>query len=122
MTLSEGIQVKADVEWMILEQGTTAQIYRATETDKDFYGSYESSESAVGDPISIEMKYMKPEDLIQIHADAVASVYAGCSILEHDILLQDGIRYRVTEVKPQNHFGTITHMDLHLELIKQDYV
>jgi len=51
-------------------------------------------------------------------ADAAASVLPDSSVQEQDILIIDVIRYRVTEVKPQNCFGAITHIDLHLELEK----
>ena len=50
----------------------------------------------------------------------MASVLPDSGVQEQDFLKIGAIRYRVTEVKPQNLFGKITHFDLHLELEKRE--
>ena len=60
----------------------------------------------------------------------MASVLPGADVREGDWLDVDGmgggdgdgesVRYRVTEVKPQNLFGAVTHVDLHLERERRD--
>ena len=113
-------QAKRDVEWMIRKSGLTAKITRpAIEGEGTFFGPHGGSETVVAS-IPIEMKDLPPKDLAEIGADAVASVLPECGIEEQDFVEVKGIRYRVTEVKQQNLFGEVTHLDLHLELEKRE--
>ena len=41
-------------------------------------------------------------------------------VQEQDFLAIGETRYRVTEVKPHNFFGKVTHLDLHLERERRD--
>jgi len=113
-------QITGDVAWMIRQSGLRATILRPEASDEDsFFGSHETAELEIG-TIAIEMKALKPKDLAEIGADAAASVLPDSAVQEQDILIIDGIRYRLTEVKPRNCFGAITHIDLHLELEKRE--
>ena len=113
-------QAKRDVEWMIRKSGLTAQVTRrAIVGEGTFFGPHVGSETVVNS-IPIEMKDLPPKDLSEIGADAVASVLPDCGIEEQDFVDVKGIRYRVTEIKEQNLFGEITHLDLHLELEKRE--
>ena len=113
-------QAKKDVAWMIRKSGLTAHITRPVSAGEgSFFGSHADTETVVGS-IPIEMKDLPPKDLAEIGADAVASVLPGCGIEEQDFAEIQGIRYRVTNLKPQNLFGEITHLDLHLELEKRE--
>jgi len=113
-------QAKKDVEWMIRRSGVMGTVIRPTVDGQDsFFGPHEPTETPVGE-IPVEMKTLDPADLAEIGADAVASVLPGSDVQEQDFLEVEGVRYRVTDVKPNNFFGQLTHMDLHLEREKRD--
>lgn len=111
-------QAKRDVEWMIRKSGLTATVTRPVKAGEgSFFGSHAESETVIGS-VPIEMKDLPPKDLAEIGADAVASVLFDSEIREQDFAEVNEARYRITNVKPQNLFGVITHLDLHLELEK----
>ena len=113
-------QAARDVAWMISKSGLTATVTRPMVSGEDsFYGPHENSGTVIGN-VPIEMRDLPPEDLAEIGADAVASVLPDSGVEEQDMLEVDGIRYRVTQTKPQNLFGEVTHLELHLELEKRD--
>ena len=113
-------QAKRDVEWMIRKSGLTATVTRPSiASEGSFFGSHAASETVVAS-IPIEIKDLPPKDLAEIGADAVASVLPDCGIEEQDFVEVQDIRYRATNVKPQNLFGEVTHLDLHLELEKRE--
>ncbi len=113
-------QAAADVAWMIRQSGQIATIFRPQVSEVDsFFGPREASEIEIGS-IPVEVKDLAPKDLAELGADAVASVLPECRVLEQDFLMIGTKRYRVTEIKPQNLFGVVTHLDLHLELEKRE--
>jgi len=113
-------QAAGDVAWMIRQSGQTAVIFRPQAAGEgSFFGPREAAEAEIG-TIPVEVKDLPPADLAEIGADAVASVLPDSGVLEQDFLKIGATRYRVTEVKPQNLFGKITHFDLHLELEKRE--
>ena len=120
MSLRQRQQLTGDVAWMIRQSGRTATILRPQNAGQDsFFGSHETAEVEIG-AIPIEIKALSPKDLAEIGADAAASVLPDSGVQEQDILMIDAIRYRLTELKAQNCFGAITHIDLHLELEKME--
>jgi hypothetical protein len=107
-------QAARDVAWLIRQTGTIAKVMRPTPAGTgSFYGSHEASETPVGE-VPIEMRDLPPKDLAELGADAVAAVLPDAGIVENDFVEVAGVRYRVTDVKPQRFFGTVTHIDLHL--------
>ncbi len=113
-------QAAGDVAWMIRQSGQTAVIFRPQVAGEgSFFGPREAAETEIG-TIPVEVKDLPPADLAEIGADAVASVLPDSGVQEQDFLKIGATRYRVTEVKPQNLFGKITHFDLHLELEKRE--
>jgi len=113
-------QAAGDVAWMIRQSGQTATIFRPQVAGEgSFFGPREAVEAEIG-TIPVEVKDLPPADLAEIGADAVASVLPDSGVQEQDFLKIGAVRYRVTEVKPQNLFGKITHLDLHLELEKRE--
>jgi len=113
-------QAQTDVEWLIRQSGRTAMLSRpGMAGEGSFFGTREPTETEIG-VVPIEMKELPPADLTEIGADAVASVLPDSGVQEQDFLKINTTRYRVTEVKPQNLFGAITHLDLHLELEKRE--
>lgn len=113
-------QAREDVRWLIMHSGITGAVTRPATTGEDsFYGTHEPQESPVG-TIPVELQYLPPKDLTELGADAVASVLPDSGVLEQDFIEIAGTRYRVTEVKPHNFFGTVTHLNLHLERERRD--
>jgi hypothetical protein len=107
-------QAAGDVAWLIRQAGSTALVTRPTPAGTGtFFGAHESGETAVGE-ISVEVNDVAPKDLAELGCDAVASVLPDSGVQENDFMAVAGVRYRVSEVKPQNLFGTVTHLDLHL--------
>jgi hypothetical protein len=112
-------RMTGDVAWLIRQSDRSATLLRPQVAGEDsFYGAHEPVEDEIG-TVPIEMKALSPRDLAEIGADAAASVLPDSDVREQDILEVDGVRYRVSEVKPQNCFGALTHLDLHLELEKR---
>lgn len=113
-------QAAGDVAWLIRQSGRTATLIRPqTAAGDSFFGPRETGENDLGG-IPVEVKDLSPADLTEIGADAVASVLPESGVQEQDFLVFGGQRYRVTEVKPQNLFGVVTHLDLHLEHEKRE--
>jgi len=109
----------ADVNAVIEAFTETAEIIRPTVTGVgSFAGSYEAEETSLG-TIPLEFKQLSAEELKQIGADGVCSIPPDSGIQENDILLYQGSRYRVTELKPENCFGAVTHLTVKLERIYQ---
>jgi len=112
-------QAAGDVAWMIRQAGTTAHVTRPTPAGTgSFYGAHEAAETVVGD-VPIELRDLPSADLAELGCDAVASVLPDSGVLENDFVAVGGVRYRVSEAHPQNLFGTVTHLDLHLEREKR---
>ena len=113
-------QAQREVRWLILQSRVTAQVTRPqTAGEGTFFGAAESGEEQLG-AVPIEMQDLPPKDLTEIGADAVASVLPDAGVHENDFLAVGETRYRVTEVKPQNFFGAVTHLELHLERERRD--
>ena len=107
-------QAARDVAWLIRQTGTVARVTRPQAAGAgSFYGKHEVDEVLVGD-VPIEMRDLPAKDLAELGCDAVAAVLPDAGIQENDFVEVADVRYRVSEVKPQRFFGTVTHVDLHL--------
>ena len=108
-------QAQREVRWLILQSGVTGIVTRPQAAGEGtFYGPAETAEEEIGS-VPIEMQDLSPKDLTEIGADAVAHVLPDSGVREQDFLAIGKTRYRVTEVKPHNFFGMVTHLELHLE-------
>ena len=104
-----------DMAELIRASGETAEILRPSVSGSgDFAGPHEPSEESLGSVV-IEFKQLSPEELKQIGADGVCSMLPDSDVAEGDILVYNGDRYRVTDVKPENCFGAVTHLTVRLE-------
>lgn len=113
-------QAAKEVTWLIQQSGVTATLTRPLEEGEgSFFGPAETSEEDLGE-IAVEIKDLDPKDLVELGADAVAHVLADSGVQEQDFLAIDGVRYRATAVKTHNFFGTISHLELHLERERRD--
>ena len=93
----------------------TAEILRPSVSGSgDFAGPHEPSEESLG-TVAIEFRQLSPEELKQVGADGVCSMLPESDVAEGDIVVYDDVRYRVTDVKPENCFGAVTHLTVRLE-------
>ena len=119
MTEEDRTKMSSNVSGLIEAFSDTAEIIRpAVSGVGSFAGSYEPEESSLG-MVSIEFKQLSPEELKQLGADGVCSMLPDADIREGDILVYQNARYRVTDVKPENCFGAVTHLTVKLERIYQ---
>lgn len=107
-----------DAKRLIDASGETAELWRPTEiSTSSFAGGYESSQTRMQASIPISTVQENPEGLEIPGNDYTASVYPDLDIREKDVVITGGEKYRVTNVKPENCFGAITHKHLRLERI-----
>ena len=113
-------QAQKEVKWLIEQSGVTGKVTRPNVGGEgSFFGPNETAEEEVG-TVPIEMQDLPQKDLSELGADAVAHVLPDSGVQEQDFLAIGETRYRVTEVKPHNFFGTLTHLELHLERERRD--
>ena len=100
---------------LILASGESVEILRPNVSGSgDFAGPHESQAQLIG-IVPIEFKLLSPEDLKQIGADAICSMLPDSDIAENDIVVFSKNRFRITHLKPENCFGTVTHLTVKLE-------
>ncbi len=104
-----------DVADLIRMSGQTAEIRRSESVATGgFAGPGESVESVVG-TVLIEFQQLTPEELKQIGADGVCSMLPDADVCEGDVALFGAVRFVVTDVRPENCFGAVTHLTVRLE-------
>lgn len=109
-------QAKADVDAMIDASSVTISIAHKTLGTAGFYGQLESvgtgtSAKALVDPVDKTNPTLRS-------GDAVVSVKATVDIREGDRVTMSGQAYDVTNVDPQDLFGTITHIHATLSAVR----
>jgi len=111
----EKLMIEMDTAELIRASGETAELLRPSVSGSgDFAGPHEPSEESLG-KVAIEYKQLSPEELKQIGADGVCSMLPDSDVAESDIVVYDGARYRVTDIKRENCFGAVTHLTVKLE-------
>ena len=80
----------------------------------DFAGPHEPTEESLGS-VSIEFKQLSPDELKQIGADGMCSMLPETDVAEGDILIYNNVRYCVSDIKPMNCFGAVSHLVVKLE-------
>ena len=111
----EKAEISSSIGMMVEAFSETADIYRpVTSGSGSFSGSRETSENLVA-TIPIEFKQLSPEELSQIGADGMCSFQTGADVQEGDIVLYNGIRFKITDMKLENCFGASTHLTARLE-------
>jgi len=104
-----------DTAELIRASGETAEILRPSVSGAgEFAGPHESSEESLG-TVAIEFKQLSPEELKQIGADGVCSMLPETDVKEGDVVIHQGSRYIVTDIKRENCFGAVTHLTVKLE-------
>jgi len=111
--------ITLDVAELISASGETAEILRPVITNSDeFAGPHAQSEESIG-IVPIEFQQLSPDDLKQLSADGQCSMLPDADVREGDVLVFEEIRYTVSDVKPVNCFGAVSHLVIKLE---RDYV
>ena len=100
---------------LIRISGEIAEILRPTVSGAgEFSGPHESTEESLG-VVPIEFQQLSPDDLKQIGADGLCSMLPDADVAEGDILFFNEVRYRISDVKPMNCFGAVSHLVVKLE-------
>ena len=104
-----------DVAELIRASGESAEILRpAVAGANDFAGPHAPSEESLG-TVLIEFQQLSPDELKQIGADGLCSMLPDADVAEGDILVFNEVRYSVSDVKPVNCFGAVSHLVVNLE-------
>ena len=107
--------IAMDTGELIRASGETAEILRTSVSGTGgFAGPTSPSEESIG-TVPIEFQQLSPEELKQIGADGVCSMLPDTDVREGDVVIYQGARYIVTDVKRENCFGAITHLTVRLE-------
>jgi len=112
---SEKQMIALDVAELIRASGETAELLRTSVVGGDqFAGPQKPVEVSLG-TVPIEFKQLSPDDLKQIGADGLCSMLPDADVRENDILVFEGIRYTVSDIKPVKCFGAVSHLVVKLE-------
>ena len=112
---SEKQMIESDTAELIRASGEMAEILGPQVTGTgEFAGPHEPQEQSLGS-VPIEFKQLSPEDLKQIGADGICSMLPDADVAEGDFLIFNQVRYRISDIKSANCFGTITHITVKLE-------
>ena len=107
--------ITLDTAELIRASGETAEILRpAVAGAGEFAGSHAPNEESVG-TAPIEFRQLSPDELKQIGADGLCSMLPDADVAEGDILIFNEVRYSVSDVKPVNCFGAVSHLIVKLE-------
>ena len=115
LTDGERQMITMDSAEPIRMSGETAEIRRVTVSGAGgFDGPHASSEESIA-TVPIEFHQLSPEELKQIGTDGVCSMLPDTDVKEGDVVIYQGSRYIVTDIKRENCFGAITHLTVRLE-------
>lgn len=107
--------ITLDVTELIRASSETAELLRPaiTSTD-DFAGPHAPSEEYHG-TMPIEFQQLSPDDLKQLGADGQCFMLPDADMKEGDVLIFEEIRYTISDIKPVNCFGAVSHLVVKLE-------
>ncbi len=113
--------ITLDTVELIRASGQTVELFRPTVAGAGgFAGPHEPNEESLGF-VPIEFQQLSPDELKQVGADGMCSMFPETDVSEGDILVYDEVRYRVTDVKPVNCFGAVSHLVVKLEREYQEH-
>ena len=111
-----------DTAELIRASGETAEILRLVDAGTgEFAGPHAPSEESLG-TAPIEFQQLSPDELKQLGADGLCSMLPDADVTEGNILIFNEVRYCVSDVKPVNCFGAVSHLVIKLEreYVKRD--
>lgn len=109
-------RVKQDIRNLIELSGQTGRLLRPTLTGAgSFDGPVETDEQVVIESFPLEWHPHSPDELKQVGHSGMIHVLPELNMQEKDIVEFDGHRYRVTDVRPIDLFGTSVYQVAQLE-------
>ena len=119
---AEKQMIALNVAELIRASGETAELLRPTVVGSgEFAGPHARGEESRGS-VPIEFQQLSPDDLKQLGADGLCSMLPDADVTEGNILIFNEVRYCVSDVKPVNCFGAVSHLVIKLEreYVKRD--
>jgi len=104
-----------DTADLIRMSGETARIIRPVVKDAgSFAGPHSETENVIAD-VPIEFQSLSPTEQKQIGADGLCNLLPETDVKDGDLVIFGGVRFVVTDVRPENCFGAVTHLTVRLE-------
>ena len=112
---NEKQMIVMDTAELIRASGETVELLRPSVVGAGgFAGPHEPNEESLG-TVPIEFQQLSPDELKQIGADGLCSMLPETDVKEGDVVIHQGSRYIVTDIKRENCFGAVTHLTVRLE-------
>jgi len=109
-------RIQADIRSLIEQSGTTGTLLRPVSTGiGSFDGPVESDEQVIVESFPLEWRPGSPDDLKQIGTSGSIHVLPDLDVREKDMVEFENHRYRVTDVRPIDLFGTAVYQVVQLE-------
>ena len=107
--------ITLDTAELIRMSGETARIIRPVVLDAGcFAGPHSEAENVIAD-VPIEYQQLSPSEQKQIGADGLCNLLPETDVRDGDLVIYSGVRFVVTDVRPENCFGAVTHLTVRLE-------
>lgn len=105
-----------DIRSLIEASGSSGRLLRPTQSGAgSFDGPVESGESVAVEAFPLEWRPLSPDDLKQWGHSGIAHVLPELDVSDGDIVEFNDHRYRVTDVRPIDLFGTPVYQVVQLE-------
>jgi len=105
-----------DIRSLIEASGSTGRLLRPVKSGAgSFDGPVEADEQVVIEAFPLEWRPLSPGDLKQMDHSGLAHVLPDLEVQDGDIVEFNEHRYRVTDVRPVDLFGTPVYQILQLE-------
>ena len=112
----ERLLSQEDIRSLIEASGSSGRLLRPTQIGVgSFDGPAESDEQIIVESFPLEWRPHSPDDLKQVGHSGLAHVLPDLDVKDGDIAEFNGHRYRVTDVRPIDLFGTPVYQVVQLE-------
>jgi hypothetical protein len=118
-------QAVRDTAEIIRKANTKAQVWRSGAAVTKVNGVVPGPATLIASDQPVKVDFLTPKTLAEIGASAAGMALPNSPIKENDYLIVtgpqfiSGVKYRVSEINPRNFEGEVTHLDLHLERMKE---
>lgn len=112
----EKTRVQKDLRELIELSGQAGKLFRPVVAEVgSFDGPVEADEAIVVESFPLEWRPHSPDDLKQIGTSGMIHVLPELDIREQDMVEFENHRYRVTDVRPIDLFGTAVYQVVQIE-------